>query len=121
MKKRMALFAFACLAATMLAESTGYGFVLRPRRCVHGGEIPWQPAYADPAWGVPVAVLVPPTAGTQVHYSSTVSGTTRTGFPQFTPGYPGPQSNYNGYGVLPAPPQPFSTDQLGDYSVRGPR
>jgi hypothetical protein len=82
----------------------------------------WQDGYYDPAWGMPLAVLVPPTARWQTDYSSTV-GSARISHinSRFRPEYPGPQSTYRQGDYLSAPPQPYDTRQMGDYYVRGPR
>ena len=81
---------------------------------------PWHGGYYDAAWGLPVAVLVPPTAESQTHWSWGVGGTRVTPIQhQFQRDYPGPGA-YNRAGFRPTPPWPSSTDQFGDYYIRGP-
>jgi hypothetical protein len=81
---------------------------------------PWHGAYYDAAWGMPVAVLVPPTAETQTHWGWGVGATRVTPIQhQFQRGYPG-AGTYNRAWFRPTPPQPSSTDQFGDYYIRGP-
>lgn len=88
----------------------------------------WYSNYYDAAWGMPVALVVPPTAEYQSHYGSGV-GTYRV-TPinhQFQASMPGPQfqvgpspSVYNPQEFQPTPPWPSDTDQFGVYYVRGP-
>jgi hypothetical protein len=81
---------------------------------------PWHGDYYDSAWGTPVAVLVPPTAENQVHWGWGVGATRVTpNQHQFQRDYPGP-SQYNRSWFRPTPPWPSSTDQFGDYYIRGP-
>jgi hypothetical protein len=82
---------------------------------------PWHGSYYDTAWGMPVAVLVPPTAKSQVHWDWGVGATRITPIPhQFQRGYPGPGTTYNRTWFRPTPAWPSSTDQFGDYYIRGP-
>ena len=81
---------------------------------------PWHGGYYDVAWGMPVAVVVPPTAETQTHLGWGVGATRITPIQhQFSRNYPGP-GEYNRAWFRPPPPWPSSTDQLGDYYIRGP-
>ena len=81
---------------------------------------PWHGGYYDNAWGMPVAVVVPPTAESQTHWGWGVGATRVTPIQhQFQRGYPGPGS-YNRSWFRPTPPWPSSTDQFGDYYIRGP-
>lgn len=81
---------------------------------------PWHGGYYDAAWGTPVAVLVPPTAESQTHWSWGVGGTRVTPIQhQFQRNYPGPAGFGRG-AFQPTPPWPSSTDQFGDYYIRGP-
>ena len=82
----------------------------------------WQGGYYDVAWGMPLAVLVPPTARWQTDYSWGAGGTRISPInPGFQRQYPGPESAYRMGAYLPAPVQPSDTRQMGDYNVRGPR
>jgi hypothetical protein len=83
---------------------------------------PWNTNYYDPAWGMPQAVVVPPTARWQTNYAWGVGGSrlSRVGA-RFQAEAPGPMSSYNQRDYLPAPPQPSDTQQFGVNYVRGPR
>ncbi|MFZ1933216.1 MAG: hypothetical protein WCB27_22420 [Thermoguttaceae bacterium] len=81
---------------------------------------PWHGGYYDVAWGMPVAVLVPPTAESQTHWNWGVGATRVTPIQhQFHRGWPGP-GVYERSWFRPTPHWPSSTDQFGDYYVRGP-
>jgi hypothetical protein len=81
---------------------------------------PWHGDYYDNAWGRPVAVLVPPTAENQVHWGWGVGATRVNPIQhQFERNYPGP-GTYNRSWFRPTPPWPSSTDEFGDYYIRGP-
>jgi hypothetical protein len=80
----------------------------------------WHGNYFHPAYGAPVALVVPPTAGRQTDYHWGVAGYRTTPiYHQFKRGFPG-------YGIagpsffLPTPRWPSDTNQLGVYYVRGP-
>ena len=80
---------------------------------------PWHGAYYDVAWGVPVAVVVPPTAESQAHLGTGVGDTRVTPINhQFRRGYYNPHEG--GGPFHPTPPWPSNTDQFGDYYIRGP-
>ena len=80
----------------------------------------WHGGYYEAEWGMPVAVVVPPTAEMQVNYAWGVGSTRSTpiGF-QYQPGYPIP-GYYNRAWFNPVPLWPTDTDQLGKYYIRGP-
>jgi hypothetical protein len=81
---------------------------------------PWHGGYYDVAWGMPVAVVVPPTAETQTHLGWGVGATRVTPIQhQFQRAYPGP-GQYDRSCFRPTPVWPSSTDQSGDYYIRGP-
>ena len=84
---------------------------------------PWHGCYYDVAWGVPVAVVVPPTAESQWHYGWGVGADRVTPIQhQFRGAYPGgPEGCGCGRNCFrPTPRWPCSTDQFGDYYIRGP-
>jgi len=86
---------------------------------VNSQAYPWHGDYYDVAWGVPVALVVPPTAERQAHLGWGVGATRVTPIEhQFGRGYPGP--SVPGGPFYPTPPRPSSTDQFGDYYIRGP-
>lgn len=79
---------------------------------------PWHGEYYHTGWGVPVALVVPPTVGRVTEYSWGVSGTRVTPlYRQFNREYPGA---VNAGGFLPTPKWPSDTAQFGVYPVRGP-
>ena len=81
---------------------------------------PWHGGYYDVAWGVPVAVVVPPTAENQTHLGWGVGATRVNPIQhQYQRIYPGPGYYSRGW-FRPAPPWPSSTDQIGNYYIRGP-
>ena len=81
---------------------------------------PWHGDYYDVAWGMPVAVVVPPTAESQTHLGWGVGATRVTPIQhQFQRNYPGPGA-YNRSSFRPTPSWPSNTDQFGDYYIRGP-
>jgi hypothetical protein len=115
--KRFTLIACAAVVAMIaLAQSASAGGPLANRRC----PTCWHGPYYDTTWGAPVALVVPPTAKYQTHWNWGVGGTQVTPIrPQFQRAYPGP-GQYDPRTMLPTPPWPSSTDQFGDYYVRGP-
>ena len=103
-----------------LADRAGAADGLRERRVARRATEPWHGSYYEPAWGMPVALVVPPTAKTQEHYGWGVGNTRATPiYSKFGAGWPGP-SVYDSRFFRPMPPWPSDTDQFGVYSVRGP-
>ena len=81
---------------------------------------PWHGNYYEPAWGMPVALVVPPKAEVQTNYSWGVGGYRVTPiYHQFERNYaaPGP---YDPARFRATPPWPSDTNQFGVYYVRGP-
>jgi hypothetical protein len=118
MKIQSILCLAVLMAASLAAIPARAGELLpRNRRAAE-----WNTNNYDPAWGMPVAVVVPPRAKWQVNYASGVGGTrwNRVGS-QYHAEFPGPESAYNQRNFLPAPPQPSNTQQFGVNYVRGPR
>jgi hypothetical protein len=114
-------------AATLLLSWTqaaraleGYYQSRNDRAFAQAPNYPWHGSFYDPAWGMPVALVVPPTAECQTHYGWGVGNTRITQIDhQFRRGYPGP-GVYDRRYFLPTPPQPSDTDQFGVYYIRGP-
>ena len=80
----------------------------------------WHGYNYDPAWGMPVALVVPPTAKYQTHYGWGVGNTRVTTIDnQFSAGWPGP-GVYDRRFFHATPPWPSDTDQFGVHYVRGP-
>lgn len=83
---------------------------------------PWHGNYYYQNWGVPLALVVPPTAHMETTYSWGVSqNLMRPIYHQYGRGLPG----YGGYnrgvrGFQPTPYWPSHTDQFGVHYVRGP-
>jgi hypothetical protein len=81
---------------------------------------PWHGDYYDVSYGMPVALVVPPTAEAQAHLGWGVGATRVTPIQhQFQRDYPG-ESTYNRKAFRGTPAWPSSTDQFGDYYIRGP-
>jgi len=80
----------------------------------------WHGSYYEAAWGMPVALVVPPTSEMQTKWGWGV-GNTRVVpiWPQFSRNYPGP-GQYDPRLFKPTPAWPSHTDQFGVYYVRGP-
>ena len=79
----------------------------------------WHDRYSNAQYGMPVALVVPPTAAYQTDWSWGVSGTRITPtWHQFGRTYPGPGGG--GGGFRPTPLWPSDTDQFGVHHVRGP-
>jgi hypothetical protein len=88
--------------------------------CTNGYQTGWHGGYYHAAWGMPVAVVVPPTAEVHTDWGWGVGNTRITpNCPQFTRNYPGPH-RYQGNQYRPTPPWPSDTNQFGAYYVRGP-
>ena len=80
----------------------------------------WHGSYYNVAWGMPVALVVPPTARAHVNWGWGVGGTRVAPIcPQFTRNWPGP-ATYDPRVFRPTPHWPSDTDQFGIYYVRGP-
>ena len=81
---------------------------------------PWNGQFYSAEWGMPVAVVVPPTAEVQTHWGWGVGNTRVTPIcSQYNPNYPG-QGVYSRGMFRPTPPWPSDTDQFGVYYIRGP-
>lgn len=118
-----ALAAAIAIAASLLPAHTAQAITpaavsnWRARRNMYTQ--PWHGAYYHTMWGQPVALVVPPTAEYETHWSWGVAQTRVTPiWPQFQRSWPGPYAG--GAGFLPTPRWPSSTDQFGVYYVRGP-
>jgi len=80
----------------------------------------WHGGYAHTGTCGPLALVVPPTAEKQTHWSWGVGGTRITTIRhQYEFGYPGQVSYERGL-FRPTPTWPSSTDQFGVYYIRGP-
>lgn len=119
--KRLVLWTFAVALTTAGLVDTAVAFERGFFRRGAGAPVNVEQAgYYDPAWGAPLAVLVPPTARFQTHYGWGIGATRVTRIPsQFQPDYMEPSYVAPG-SIRPAPVWPSSTDQLGNYYIRGP-
>jgi len=85
---------------------------------------PWHAGYYHQQYGAPVALVVPPTADSQLHYGWGVGSTRITPiYHQFTRPYPGHGNGAGGVGgtgFAPKPTWPSDTTQYGVYYIRGP-
>ena len=110
------------LVVAMQADSA-FGQGRRPVGAWRGGVAPmgsWHAGYYDPAWGMPIALVVPPKAEMETNWGWGVGNTRITPlYWQFYRNYPGPLF-YDQRTFLPIPPWPSDTSQFGVYSVRGP-
>ena len=80
---------------------------------------PWHGNYYHTGWGAPVALVVPPNSKMISSYGWGVTATEINPiYHQFGRVYPGDAGG--GMLLLPTPPWPSHTDQLGVYPVRGP-
>jgi hypothetical protein len=86
----------------------------------------WHAGYYNTQYGMPVALVVPPTARMQTRWGWGVSQSTMSPiYQQFERPYPGPVTVDEATGLgpsplLPTPRWPSHTDQFGVYYVRGP-
>lgn len=88
----------------------------------HARGMSWHSQYYHTATGMPVALIVPPTAHMQSSWGWGVAQNTMTPiYPQFRRTYPGGGADYNsGNQLLPTPNVPSHTDQFGVNYIRGP-
>jgi hypothetical protein len=103
----------AAMAESASAWERGMGRSAAPGTC-------WHEPYYHASWGMPLALIVPPTAERQVHWGQGVGNSRITPiWPQFGLGYPvaGP---FGPAALSPTPPWPTDLDQFGVYYVRGP-
>jgi len=81
---------------------------------------PWHGGYYHTCYGMPVALVVPPTAELQTNWGWGVGNTRVTPiWHQFRRNYPGP-AYYRDGAFRPTPAWPSDTNQFGVYYVRGP-
>ncbi len=123
MKRTSIILLLSCLVvlvAAMASSASAGGFLGRL-----GGyryyDDSWNGDYYNSTWGMPTAMVVPPTARRQSHYGWGVGSTRVTRVSsQFHQGWPGPVT-YERSMFRPTPRWPSDTDQFGVYYVRGPR
>lgn len=114
---RIAIVWGAVCAAIAVQASAGDGYRAYQRSQMYT----WHGSYYHPAYGAPVALLVPPTAGRQTNYHWGVAGyRTSPIYHQFRRGYPGTFTSSSPTYALPTPLWPSDTNQFGVYPVRAP-
>ncbi len=124
-------FLLALLTAAVLASQASSAFAHGPRvraeriAHYHAQQRPWHGPYSNTQAGLPVALVVPPTAHMQSSYSWGVSQTEmRPIYHKFGRTFTGGDGSevdvYSGNNFLPTPVWPSHTDQFGIYYVRGP-
>ena len=115
-KMRLSLLIAAAVLIAMLTADTAQAQILFNRT-----PPPWHGGYYNTAWGMPVALVVPPNARRQTHWGWGVGNTRVTRIrPQFERNYPG-QGQYSRKGFKPTPRWPSDTNQYGTYYIRGPK
>ncbi len=83
--------------------------------------VPWHAPYYHTQWGTPLALVVPPQATSQAHWSWGVSGSRLTPiYPQYGLSFPGGLKAAGGQGLYGTPAWPSDTSQFGVYYIRGP-
>ena len=108
-----------CLLAVSSVADSARAFEFVGRGCRRANQS-WHGGYYHPAWGMPVALVVPPTAEAQTDWGWGVGNTQITTIcPQFGRKWPGP-GLYDRGAFSPTPAWPSHTDQFGVYYVRGP-
>ena len=131
--KRFFLSACLAIGLTALLASTSQAFEHLPRYgnggygssnggygCSNCGYGNWNGGYYETSYGMPLALVIPPTCEYQTHWGWGVGNTRVTpNIPQFGRNWPGPTA-YDPRGFRPTPRWPSDTDQFGVYYVRGP-
>lgn len=117
--KRAFLCSLVLCAALGFTVKMSLGFEGRVRRAAQ--MYTWHGSYYHPAYGGPVALVVPPTAGRQADYHWGVAGYRTTPiYHQFRRGYPGVMVGGAPVYARPTPLWPSDTNQFGVYYVRAP-
>ncbi|MBI2481719.1 MAG: hypothetical protein HYV60_24655 [Planctomycetia bacterium] len=88
----------------------------------HARGMSWHSQYYHTATGMPVALIVPPTAHMQTSWGWGVAQNTMTPiYHQFRRSYPGDDAGIGGGAeLMPTPNAPSHTDQFGVNYIRGP-
>jgi hypothetical protein len=122
MKASFALLVLGAAAVALLTagrasayDETHHGHNARYRASLR----PWHGRWYNVQYGMPVAVVIPPTAELTTDYAwgSVASRMTRNDH-QFQ--RPWPNGAWTPYGFLPTPAWPSNTRQFGYYYIRGP-
>lgn len=115
------LIAVGCVTSNDAPAGCPPPQTLPSRIAIHRSQfLPWHGSYYHTAWGSPVALVVPPTAGAQTNWHWGVGGTRINPIRhQFARPYPF-YGELPGPGFQPTPYWPSDTDQFGVYYIRGP-
>jgi hypothetical protein len=119
------------LAATLLVTGKALAFegLWHPGATKHdaiaryyAAQRPWHGPYAYTPWGMPAALVVPPTSKFHTSLAWGVSQSEMVPiYHQFHRDYPGVMGGgANASGIYATPYWPSHTDQLGVFPVRGP-
>lgn len=118
--RKLSVLALAC--AALLVAVRGEAF--DETHCGHNARWraslrPWHGRHYNVQYGMPVSIVVPPTAELTTDYGwgSVSSRMTRIDH-QFQ--RPWPNGRWTPYGFLPTPGYPSDTRQFGYYFIRGP-
>jgi len=113
----VAVVAVASAARLQAFDETHHGHDARWRASLR----PWHGRYYNVQYGMPLALVVPPTAELQTDYAwgSVSSRMTRIDH-QFQRPWPNGRWSPYGYGFFGTPGWPSDTRQNGTYYVRGP-
>lgn len=120
----LVLASFLALAATCDTAQAFQGLGRRPlitpwRPTARAQYYPWHGAYAHTEYGMPIALVVPPTTYLQTNWSWGVGASRIQRVDhQFSRPWPGPYAG--GQGFLWTPAWPSDTTQFGVYPVRAP-
>ncbi|MGA2059128.1 MAG: hypothetical protein ABSG67_01505 [Thermoguttaceae bacterium] len=111
---------FFAAAADQTVAGCCYGSVKGRVAYYSSQTYPWHGGYYDAAWGMPVALVVPPTAENQTKWGWGVGNTRVVSIDhQFQRDYPG-EGIFTRSWFQPTPRWPSDTDQFGVYYIRGP-
>lgn len=117
---KRSLLILVAVGAVVALGPPGSAKAIQPPACRRAECCPWHGCYYHTAWGMPVALVVPPTAEFQTHWGWGVGNTRITPIcHQFQRSWPGPGC-YDRKSFRPTPRWPSDTDQFGVYYVRGP-
>jgi len=121
MKLSMLLVGLAAVGIAMTAISSSANATIRDRIAYKFSTwYPWHGEHYYPDYRVPIALVVPPTAGNTTEYAWGVGNTRITPiYHQFMRPYPG-DFVPPGTPFYPVPPWPSSTTQFGVHYIRGP-
>jgi hypothetical protein len=114
------------LDATTVHAIHPYGGGYHARRAdvlarYYSAQRPWHGPYAYTPWGMPTALVVPPTSKMHTSLSWGVAQSEMVPiYHQFHRDYPGEMAIGGGAEIYATPYWPSHTDQLGVYPVRGP-